>query len=93
MQPSLIKNDTAQQKSAATLTLIHAVLTPPCMDLLVNMHRTRQASPSFLTISKQAEGDMTAAAHLLHTLLKASTGNQTDMNDDMIVGQRVCLKL
>lgn len=53
VEASLIKNDIAQQKSSVTLTLIHAALTPPCMDLLLKMHKYRDASsavshPSFI---------------------------------------------
>lgn len=78
MEAGLIKNDTAQQKSAVTLTLIHAAFTPPCIDLLLKMHKHRDASPPplfFFNISKRVKGQMIAAAHLADTPLKAPAGN------------------
>lgn len=76
MVARLIKNDIAQQKSAVTLTLIHAACTPPCIDLPLKC-TNREASSIvkwLFNISHHVSGEMIAVP-LSGKLLKAWADN------------------
>lgn len=76
MVARLIKNDIAQQKSAVTLTLIHAARTPSCIDLPLK-HTNREASSTvkwLFNISHHVSGEMIAVP-LSGKLLRAWADN------------------
>lgn len=91
MVDRLIKNDIAQQKSAVTLTLIHAAHTPLYIDLpLKRTNREASTVKRLFNISHHVLWEMIAVP-LSGKLLKASADNKKDMNQ--ILEQHIFLNL